>query len=151
MVLFVRTRKLGQLHGLSWHQMVLNVRIWGCPVYVLDPTLLQGAKLPKWQPHSCHGIFVWFSLAHSSDVPLVFNPPKRSRQSTISCCLWWESQYHQLFYIRRWTPFVLEWFWYWWIPLPYWTRWWYYSCQFIFRLAHSFRCGGEGSWSCPFC
>ena len=27
-----------------------NVHTWGCPVYVLDTTLQQGKKLPKWQP-----------------------------------------------------------------------------------------------------
>ena len=26
--------------------------IWGCPVYILDPTLQDGNKLPKWQPWS---------------------------------------------------------------------------------------------------
>ena len=23
---------------------------WGCPVYVLDPKLQQGKKLPRWEP-----------------------------------------------------------------------------------------------------
>jgi hypothetical protein len=49
------------------------MHVWGCPVYVLDPTLQQGSKLPKWQPRSRRGIFVGFSPAHSSDVPLILN------------------------------------------------------------------------------
>ena len=46
---------------------------WGCPVYVLDPKLQQGQKLPRWQPRSCQGVFVGFSPHHSSDIPLVLN------------------------------------------------------------------------------
>ena len=36
------------------------IQMWGCPVYVLDPTLQQGHKLPKRQPRSCLRIFVEF-------------------------------------------------------------------------------------------
>ena len=52
---------------------LLDLHCWGCPVYVLDPTLQQGRKLPKWQPRSRRGIFLGFSRVHSSDVPLVLN------------------------------------------------------------------------------
>jgi len=27
-----------------------NTRVWGCPVYVLDPKLQDGHKIPKWKP-----------------------------------------------------------------------------------------------------
>ena len=50
-----------------------NLHTWGCPVYVLDPKLQQGKKLPRWEPRSRRGIFVGFSPNHSSDVPLVLN------------------------------------------------------------------------------
>ena len=50
-----------------------NIHTWGCPVYVLDPKLQQGKKLPRWEPRSRRGIFVGFSPNHSSDVPLVLN------------------------------------------------------------------------------
>ena len=46
---------------------------WGCPVYVLDPKLQQGKKLPRWEPRARRGIFVGYSSVHSSDVPLVLN------------------------------------------------------------------------------
>ena len=46
---------------------------WGCPVYVLDPKLQQGKKLPRWEPRARRGIFVGYSTVHSSDVPLVLN------------------------------------------------------------------------------
>ena len=53
---------------------LLDIHCWGCPVYVLDPTLQQGRKLPKWQPRSRRGVFVGLSRVHSSDVPLILNP-----------------------------------------------------------------------------
>ena len=46
---------------------------WGAPVYVLDPVLQAGKKLPRWQPRSRRGMFVGFSNVHSSDVPLILN------------------------------------------------------------------------------
>jgi len=54
-------------------QKLKDMHVWGCPVYVLDPTLQQGKKLPRWQPKSRKGIFVGFSQSHSSNVPLVLN------------------------------------------------------------------------------
>ena len=66
---------------------LLDLHCWGCPVYVLDPTLQQGRKLPKWQPRSRQGVFVGFSRVHSSDVPLVLN----TRTGYIS------PQYHVVF------------------------------------------------------
>jgi hypothetical protein len=50
-----------------------HLHTWGCPVYILDPTLANGSKLPRWQPKSRLGIFVGMSKFHSSDVPLVLN------------------------------------------------------------------------------
>ncbi len=46
---------------------------FGCPVFVLDPTLQDGHKLPKWEPRARRGAFVGFSSRHSSLVPLVLN------------------------------------------------------------------------------
>ena len=31
---------------------------WGCPVYVLDPSLQSGKKLPRWKPRSRLGVFM---------------------------------------------------------------------------------------------
>ena len=50
-----------------------DIHVWGAPVYVLDPTLQQGRKLPKWEPRARRGIFVGFSRVHASDVPLILN------------------------------------------------------------------------------
>ncbi len=50
-----------------------DIHVWGCPVYVLDPHLQAGQKLPRWQPRSRRGVFMGFSNLHSSEVPLVLN------------------------------------------------------------------------------
>jgi hypothetical protein len=50
-----------------------DMHTWGCPVYVLDPKLQQGKKLPRWDPKARKGIFLGFSPHHASDVPLVLN------------------------------------------------------------------------------
>jgi hypothetical protein len=47
--------------------------VFGCPVYVLDATLQDGHKLPKWAPWAHLGVFLGFSTLHSSQVPLVMN------------------------------------------------------------------------------
>jgi hypothetical protein len=46
---------------------------FGCPVYVLDPSLADGKKIPKWTPRSRRGVFVGVSAKHSSESPLILN------------------------------------------------------------------------------
>jgi hypothetical protein len=48
--------------------------LFGCPVYVLHPTLQDAKRLPKWQKKSWRGIFLGFSPHHSTNVNLVLNP-----------------------------------------------------------------------------
>ena len=50
-----------------------DLHVWGCPVYVLDPKLQAGKKLPKWEPRSRRGVFLGYSPQHSSNVPLILN------------------------------------------------------------------------------
>ena len=50
-----------------------ELHTWGCPVYVLDPKLQQGQKLPRWEPRARRGVFLGYSSVHSSDVPLILN------------------------------------------------------------------------------
>jgi hypothetical protein len=52
---------------------LFDLHVWGCPVYVLDPQMQQGIKLPRWQPRLRRGVNLGLSLQHSSEVPLVFN------------------------------------------------------------------------------
>jgi hypothetical protein len=48
---------------------LFDLHVWGCPVYVLDPQMQQGRKLPRWQPRSRRGVNFGLSLQHSSEVP----------------------------------------------------------------------------------
>jgi hypothetical protein len=51
----------------------MDIHVWGCPVYVLDPKIQQGQKLPRWAPKSKRGMFLGLSQQHASEVPLVLN------------------------------------------------------------------------------
>jgi len=48
-------------------------KVWGCPVYVLEPSLQDGKKIPKWLPQSRRGQFLGFSLNHATTVGLIKN------------------------------------------------------------------------------
>jgi hypothetical protein len=55
------------------HEAVRRLRVWGCPVYVLDPSLQDGHKIPKWTKRSRLGIYVGISPKHSSTVGFVLS------------------------------------------------------------------------------
>jgi hypothetical protein len=55
------------------HGLLQHCRVLGCPVYVLDATLQEVEKIPKWNPRSRRGYFLGLSLAHSSTVGKVLN------------------------------------------------------------------------------
>ena len=57
----------------SGHRDLLRSHVWGCPVYVLEPTLQDGKKLPKWNRRARMGQFLGFSRQHSSTVAMVRN------------------------------------------------------------------------------
>jgi hypothetical protein len=48
-------------------------KVFGCPVYVLDPRLQDGKKILKWELRSHRGQFLGFSPTHSSSVGLIWN------------------------------------------------------------------------------
>jgi hypothetical protein len=52
---------------------LMHVHVWGCPLYVLDPKIQQGQKLPRWEPRSRRGIFLGLSQQRVSEVLLVLN------------------------------------------------------------------------------
>jgi hypothetical protein len=52
---------------------LLDLHVWGCPVYVLYPQMQQGRKLPCLQPRSLRVVNLGLILQHSSEVPLVLN------------------------------------------------------------------------------
>jgi hypothetical protein len=47
--------------------------VWGCPVFILDPKLQDGKKLPKWVSCARRGQFLGFSTQHSSTVGKILN------------------------------------------------------------------------------
>ena len=51
-----------------------RLHVFGCPVYVLDPVLQDGKKLPKWERKSRRAIYLGLSQLHGSNVALVLNP-----------------------------------------------------------------------------
>ncbi|MGH7955132.1 MAG: hypothetical protein ACREOZ_04145 [Gloeomargaritales cyanobacterium] len=55
------------------HPILQGTHVWGCPTYVLDPTLQDGKKLPKWKPRSRRGKFVGISHDHSTNVCEILN------------------------------------------------------------------------------
>ena len=61
------SRSTGTLSAL------VNAHPWGCPVYVLDPRLQDGKKIPKWEPRSRQGQYMGSSPLHASTVGLVRN------------------------------------------------------------------------------
>jgi hypothetical protein len=54
------------------HRLV-DLHVWGCPLYVLNPKIQQGKKLPRWEPRSKRGMFLGLSQQHASEVTLVLN------------------------------------------------------------------------------
>jgi hypothetical protein len=50
-----------------------NFHVWGCPVYVLDKTISDGKKLPRWKPRSSRQVYVGLSDKHAATVPLCLN------------------------------------------------------------------------------
>ena len=57
----------------SEHKYLLNSHPWGCPVYVLEPRLRDGLKVPKWDPRSKRGQYMGALPMHASTVGLVWN------------------------------------------------------------------------------
>jgi hypothetical protein len=50
-----------------------NARVFGCPAYVLEPTLQDGKKIPKWKPRSRRGQFLGLSADHASSIGIIRN------------------------------------------------------------------------------
>ena len=62
------------LSGTKWLSSKFHdLHVWGSPVYVLDPTLQDGKKIPRWKPQSRRAVYLGVSKLHSSNCPLVLN------------------------------------------------------------------------------
>ena len=57
----------------SNYEVLRNAHVWGCPVYVLQPKLSNGGKIPKWDPRCRLGQFMGTSPDYSETVPMVRN------------------------------------------------------------------------------
>ena len=53
--------------------MIQQLQVWGCPAYVLDPTLQDGKKLPKWNKRSQVGVYLGCAAEHHSTVGRILN------------------------------------------------------------------------------
>jgi hypothetical protein len=54
-------------------EFLRRAKVFGCPVYVLEPGLQDGKKIPKWEPRARRAQFLGFSKEHSSLSALVRN------------------------------------------------------------------------------
>ena len=57
----------------SDHLSLQHCHVWGSPVYVLDPMLQDGKKLPRWNPRARRGQFMGMSKVHASTVGMIRN------------------------------------------------------------------------------
>ena len=57
----------------SDHHELQRAHVWGCLVFVLDPRLQDGKKIPKWNCCTCLAQFVGFSPEHSTLVANIWH------------------------------------------------------------------------------
>jgi hypothetical protein len=71
----------------SCQDQLVDFHTFGCPVFILEPRLQQGLRIPKWQPRSHQAIYLGHSPCHTQTVPIDLN------QKTMLC----SPQYHVVF------------------------------------------------------
>ena len=66
---------VGIFSGIKFasHGHLLCLHVFGCPCYVLQPTLQDGKKLPKWLPRARCGQFLGLSPTHSTNTGMIKN------------------------------------------------------------------------------
>ncbi|MHA7811762.1 MAG: hypothetical protein ACX933_18325, partial [Marinobacter adhaerens] len=62
-----------------------DLHVWGSPTYVLDKTISDGKKIPRWKPRSNRCVYLGMSASHASTVPLVLNPATGSITPQFHC------------------------------------------------------------------
>jgi hypothetical protein len=60
-------------HQMTNCEFLRRAKVFGCPVYVLEPRLQDGKKIPKWEPRARRAQLIGFSKEHSSLSALVRN------------------------------------------------------------------------------
>ena len=58
---------------LASYDCLRQLHVWGYPVFVLDPKLQDGKKLPKWKPRSRLGQYLGVAPGYSSSVGYILN------------------------------------------------------------------------------
>ena len=58
---------------LTDYNAIARLHVWGCPVYVLDPKLQDGKKVPKWNPRTRRGQCLGYSPEHSTHIGRTLN------------------------------------------------------------------------------
>ena len=53
---------------------LLSTRVWGCPAFVLNATLQDSIKLPKFKKRSRCGVYLGHSPTHSHSIKCILNP-----------------------------------------------------------------------------
>ena len=51
-----------------------DMHVWGCPVYVLEKTLSDGKKIPRWKPRSTRCVYMGVAPDNATNTPLVLDP-----------------------------------------------------------------------------
>jgi hypothetical protein len=51
-----------------------NYRVFGCPAYVLDPSLADSNPRGKWRNRCYASVYVGVSIVHASNVAMIYNP-----------------------------------------------------------------------------
>jgi hypothetical protein len=59
--------------GVKGHNNLQHFHTFGCPIFVLEPSLHQNHKIPRWKPRSRVGVYLGHSSSHASSVPLVYS------------------------------------------------------------------------------
>lgn len=52
----------------------MELHTWGSPVYVLDPKLAAGNRIPRWKLRSRRGVYMGISDRYAVSAPLILNP-----------------------------------------------------------------------------
>jgi len=60
--------------GTKGNSTLSNIHHFGCPIFVLDPSLHQNNKIPTWKPIPRVGVYLGYSPHHASTIPLVYSP-----------------------------------------------------------------------------
>ena len=50
------------------HNVIRHARVFGCPAYVLHPTLRDGRKVPRWTKRSRRGVYLGAAPLHASSI-----------------------------------------------------------------------------------